>query len=237
MSKILVVACVATVVVVSAGYSLLGGNKSEQGNNEMSNNSNFENSVKDTSSETSENNDNKDGNYYETMTDLMARGKSVKCTYTQEVEGGGTAAGVVYMADKKARTEITVNEDSGRAGKMYAIIDHEWTYSWVEGSSKGYKMTLEASELDKKQKEDVSDLAKEIDFKCKSWKKDSSKFKVPSNVVFENLTEMIEDMGDFNIAEEVENAEAQANEFLCNHCKNAPTPELVAECLGDVVCD
>ena len=226
--KIVVVACLVIMATVFTGCNLPGSDKTKEGNN--NNNSAEQNQE---SNKESDKGGSGDGNYFETMTDLMARGKSMKCTYTQEVKDSGTATGVVYMADKKARIEITVNEGIGHAGKMYAIINQGWHYSWIEGSSKGYKMTAEAAEFDEKMKEGVSDLSKDIDFKCKSWKKDNSKFKAPSNGVFEDLSEMMEGLGDMPSQEEME---ADANKMICELCKNAPASEM-EECLGGVVCD
>ena len=48
---------------------------------------------------------------------------------------------------------------------------------------------------------------------------------------------MMEGFEDVDLEKELENAEIMGDEFICNHCKNAPTSELRAECLGDVVCD
>ena len=219
--KILVAACLVMITTVFTGCDLLGGDKNEEKNSNIEQNQE--------SSEGSDKNGSGDGNYFETMTDLMERGKSMKCTYTQKV-GEEMANGIVYMADKNARIEITVSS----GGKMYAIINQGWHYSWNEGSSKGYKMSEEAAELDKEMKEEVSDLSKDIDFSCKSWKKDSSKFKAPSNIVFEDLSELMEDfgdMGDFEIP-----SQEEADKMICDLCKNAPASEM-EECLDGVVCD
>ena len=205
---------------------------------------NLENSEKDASSEisvdknTEDNNDNEDGNYFETVQDLMARGKSMKCTYTFDVEEGDgeTSTGVIYMADKNARTEITVKNADGSTGKMYAIVDQEWTHNWIDGASEGIKMKLEASEMDEENEETVSDMTNEVEFECKSWKKDNSKFEIPTNVVFQDLSEMAAGFKDVDLAKENENAEAQANIMVCELCQNVPA-ELRAECLDGVVCD
>ena len=220
--KIFVVVGLMIIVTSFRGCSL-GGDKTKEGENSNSNTEQDQVSDKENDKGGSG-----DGNYYETMTDLMARGKSMKCTYTHKV-GEEMASGVVYMADKNARIEITVSS----GGKMYSITDHEWTYSWNESSSKGYKMTLEAAELDKEMKEEVSDLSKDIDFSCKPWKKDSSKFKTPSNIEFEDMSEMMAGLEDMPSQEEME---AEANKMICELCKNAPASEM-EECLGDVVCD
>ena len=206
--------------------------KQEQDNQQASQTEDAETSSSDEQTE------NEDGNYFETMKDLMERGKSMRCTYTQKIdESGEIATGVIYMADKSARTEITIKEGADSVGKMHAIVDQEWTYSWVEGSSKGFKMTLEASELSEKNEEAVSDMSKEIDFECKSWKKDNSKFKAPANIEFQDMSEIMGGLGDMDLEKELKDAEIAGNEMLCEMCKNAPTPELVAECLGDIVCD
>ena len=87
--------------------------------------------------------------------------------------------------------------------------------------------------MDEEMKGEMSDMSKEIDYKCKPWKKDNSKFKVPTNIKFKDMSEM---MDGFNIKEATEEAETMANEFICNHCKNFPAEE-IEECLGGVVCD
>ena len=227
--KILIVACLVIMTTVFSGCDLLGGDKNKEAAKEGINNTeqNQENNKENESGSG-------DGNYFETMQDLMARGKSMKCTYTQEVEGGGTATGVVYMADKNARTEITIKEANSPFGKMYALVNQEWVYSWNDTSSEGYKIALEASEMGEKNKETVSNLSEEIDFECKSWKKDNSKFKVPTNIEFKDMSEMMEGFEDMDLGEELENAEIMGDEFLCEICKNAPDPE---DCLGGVVCD
>ena len=226
--KILVVACLVMMTTVFTGCDLLGSDKTKEGNN---NNSNIEQNQG--SNQESNESGSGDGNYFETMTDLMARGKSMKCTYTQDLNEADAemATGVVYMADKNARVEITVKGVDHPDAKMYAIIDQNWHYSWVEGSSKGYKMTPEAAEMDAEMKKSVSDMSKEIDFKCKSWKKDNSKFEAPSNIVFEDLSEMMAGLEDMPSQEEME---ADANKMICELCQNAPDPE---ECLDGVVCD
>ena len=229
--KFLIVACFVVATVAFSGCSLSGEDKNKEEAKE-----NSKEVSKTEQNQKSDKSDNTDGNYFETMSDLMARGKNMKCTYTQKVDGENTADGVVYMADKNVRVEITANKGTAREGKMYSITDHEWSYSWTEGSPKGFKMTLEATELDKKQKESVSNMAKEIDFKCKPWKKDNSKFKVPSNIEFEDMSELAKSLGDIDLGKEVENAKTQGDAFICNICKTVPV-EGQAECLGDVVCD
>ena len=226
--KILVVACLVIMTTVFTGCDLLGGDKNKEGAKDSKTESNVE--------QNKESGVNGSGDYFEAMTDLMERGKSMKCTYTQKVDDENTADGVVYMADGNARIEITANKGTANEGKMYAIIDEGYHYSWVEGSSKGYKMTAEAAEMDEKMKKGVSKMAEKIKYKCSSWKKDSSKFKAPSNIVFEDLSEMMKGFEGIDFEEEAKKAEAQANKFICEHCKNAPASEQ-AECLGDVVCD
>jgi len=222
MKKYLTLACLVTIAITLGGCSSLFGGNTNQENTESNSEQNKESS------------NTNDGNYYETMQALMDRGKSMKCTYTQDLGDGDAATGVVYMADKNARVEITTNKGTAHEGKMYSITDQEWSYSWTEGSPNGYKMTLEASKLSEKNEQAISDMTEEINFECKSWKKDNSKFKTPSNIAFEDMSEVMGDLEDLDIAKDLEEAETQANEWICEHCKNAPNPE---ECLDGTVCD
>ncbi|MEA2007227.1 MAG: hypothetical protein U9O20_03665 [Patescibacteria group bacterium] len=224
--KILVIACVVMVTTILSGCSLFGEDKEQKITKKDAK------TEQEQKNEKGDKNNSKDGNYFETMTDLLARGKSMKCTYTQEVEGEGTSDGIVYMADKNSLVEMTTNADTGRVGKMYALITDEWHYSWVEGSSSGFKMTVEAAEMDEKMKNSVSEMTNEIDFECKKWKKDNSKFEIPSNVNFQDMSEMMEGL-EIPSQEEME---ADANKAICDACKNVPA-DLQAECLDGVVCD
>lgn len=228
--KILAIVCLAMVTITFSGCSLLEGDKDQEATKEKTNVEQNQKTVKD---ETSVENGDKSGNYFETMTDLLARGKTMKCTYHQEVEGGGTADGIVYMADGNSLVEIITN-DTADLGKIYALITNEWHYSWVDGAPGGFKMTVEAAEMDEKMKNSVSKMTDEIDFECKKWKKDNSKFKVPSNVNFQDMSGIMEGFDTGKAMDEIENIDT--NKIICDLCKNAPASEQ-AECLGDVVCD
>lgn len=235
--KILTVACLAIVVTSFAGCDM-GGDKGEKKVNESKTESTSESKTESKiESKTEQDSDSGDGNYFETMTDLIARGKSMKCIYHQEIDDKSTADGVVYTADGNARVEIMMDEGTDREGKMYAIMNKDYHYSWVDGSSTGYKITAEAAELDEEMKDSVSKMTDKIDYKCKSWKKDNSKFKTPSNIVFEDLSEMMEGLGDVDMEEELKHIEENyGDEFICDFCKNAPASEQ-EECLDGVVCD
>ena len=48
------------------------------------------------------------------------------------------------------------------------------------------------------------------------------------------MSEVMRDFQDVDLGKELNDAEAMSNEFICNHCKNAPDP---TDCLDGTVCD
>ena len=229
--KLLVIACLIITTMAFSGCGLSGGDKNQEAAKEGTG------AEQNQEVKKSDKNDNKDGNYFETMKDLMARGKNMKCTYTQDLDekDAEMATGVVYMADKNARVEITVKGKNRPDAKMYSLIKQDWMYSWTEGSSAGYKMTMEVAEMSDEDEQNMASLSKEIEFECKSWKKDNSKFNVPTDINFQDMTEMMRGL-EIPSEEEMEDIKAQGNKLICDLCKNAPASEM-KECLGDVVCD
>ncbi len=183
--------------------------------------------------------------FFGSMQDLINRGKSLKCAYKAEESDGGESEVIMYISGGKVRTEAEVNIDGGKTIKSDMIIDNDWMYMWNSFTPDGVKadtrkMPKGEDVTDSDVNKDMADLAKEMDYKCHVWIPDNSKFKIPADIQFNDITKMMSGMAEGleGMAEgDIKGLEGEANKFLCDFCKNEPTPELVAECLGDVVCD
>ena len=178
------------------------------------------------------------------MVELMARGKSLKCTYKQtEEEDGVETEGMVYVADDNVRTEINITgTEEAQDVRMDMILNGEWVYVWTSAQVNGMKMKVvdlpEGEDFDAN--EDIADLQEEIDMKCRPWIKDSSKFEVPTDREFDDITEMMEGFQGMDLDEAIEEGEADAEaarEQLCAMCETAPTQELIDQCKIDAECE
>lgn len=239
--KILVVACLVMMATVFSGCDLLGGDKNKETAKEGAN--------IEQGKESNNKDDNKEESFFGSMQDLIARGKSVKCTYKQSASANNDEYEVVmYISGGNVRTEAEMKTGEGKTMQSNMVINKDWMYMWNSSTPNGMKADMrkmpqgeDVTESDVNK--DMANLAKNMDYECRAWIPDNSKFKVPTNIEFNDITEMMSGVsgvsgkfGDMS-GEDINELENEANKFLCDHCKNAPTPELVAECLGDVVCE
>lgn len=171
MKWILIV--VAAIVVIGGGvgaYVVLSGNSDDSNQiSQTSSNSSSESSIKD----------------------LLTQGKSVKCSYSVSA-GGGTVSGTVFVASsKKLYGEFQTVTDS-KSTETRIIRDGDNQYIWEQGKITGYKSNVSVAESSKEGESastsQTIDTAKKYDFHCSSWNVDESKFTLPSNVTFKDLS-------------------------------------------------
>lgn len=144
------------------------------------------------------------------LKDLVGFGKAQKCTW--ETKEG--MSGVVYTDGNRSYSEMNNfpipdfngNGDETQKGSMYAIADNEYLYTWSSVSKEGTKIKNEP--IDEDNQEDIADYEnndyedadinienrnaeENYDYQCSSWKIDSSKFELPTDIVFKDLSEMM----------------------------------------------
>ncbi len=144
-----------------------------------------------------------DEDFFGSMEDLMGRGIPLKCTYEELGENDGVLGEVIiYVANDKMHTEMDIEAMGGEGEnmKMDMIIDGDWVYIWNDLQAEGMKMkTTEMQGYeDLEEDQEVTDLKEEVNMKCRPWIKDSSKFEIPTEVVFNDMTQMMEDFQDFS---------------------------------------
>lgn len=168
---------------------------------------------------------NADGTFSGTLKGLMGMGKAQKCTWSD----GSGMSGVVYISGNKMHTEMKgiAKNEMGMAGDMLMISDGEWVYTWDSTTKQGMKMKDEMKDEYEEVAEDymaeapddmVADMIDETyDYKCENWKADNSKFVPPTDVTFQDMNAMLENM-------------KQGAGNMQGMCDFAP-PEEKAECL------
>lgn len=156
--------------------------------------------------------------------DLLTKGKSMKCTY-KETRDGETFSGVLYVAGNKSKTEIEFQVD-GKTGNMYTLSDGEWVYSWGTFLPQGVKMNIKEMPKDQtdNSQETASNFEKKMNYKCRFWIKDSSKFELPADVQFRDMTDSIT-----GAAEAVKNIEGN----LCEMCEIMPAGSGRDSCMAE----
>ncbi len=183
MRKQLLGICILTLVLLLAACS--AKNEGEEGTTLTEQANDVADSVKDS---------------FKSMGEAIASGEQVHCTAT------------TLINDEKATTEIWSSGKNQRIemmstqGNMMAIYTSEWIYSWNPETKTGMKMNMEmVKELAKNAEgtnqgsvpspistPDLDELsASSVDFSCTPTLISSEKFTPPSDVVFQDLTDMM----------------------------------------------
>jgi hypothetical protein len=219
----LVVLLLATVVLIS-GCGKKTGNPPVAENNSVNNQSQEQNQaqVNNQATETV----NPSGSY--SINELFAINKPMKCSWKDSV-AKGDVTNIIYINGKKFYQDVTM----GDIGHSFSIFDGEYLYIWNDFNSAASKMKNTQTETGNETKKDSAGLDQKKDFVCESWVADDSIFTPPSDKTFKDVTE---EMG--QAVQSLNNGGSEKiNNQICDACKNAPTPELKAKCLGGTKCD
>lgn len=183
--------------------------------------------------------------FFGSMQDLLTRGKSVKCTYKSTDDGAKEATGVLYVAGNKTRSEMSViEEETGKKLEINSIIIGDWMYMWNNFMQGGTKMNIKEMQgevkVDEKYSQGEVDKMKEkIDYKCRPWIPDNSKFDIPTNIEFRDMTKIMEGfqdtMGNINM-DEVKKSGEEAKQKLCDMCEML-TGQAKNQCRADAGCE
>jgi len=167
------------------------------------------------------------------LKELMSGSSSVRCEFSS-TEEESISSGVVFAANGKARVDFSSTIDNETtAGHM--IMDDSMAYTWIEGESKGFKISTEAtaSAQPNQANEKQFDPEKKLDYSCQDWGVDNSVFERPSSVEFTDVSAMMPSMpggtqGSMETSGEV-------NAAQCAACDQAPEASR-AQCRAALGC-
>lgn len=131
------------------------------------------------------------------MKNLVAAGVSQKCTFN-ESNDISQSSGTVYIANGKMRGDFD-SMAQGIAVKSHMIVDGEYSYVWTPDTNQGFKMSITAGEStgasgsSVTQGQQTVDYNQELAYSCEPWTADSSRFSLPSGVVFMDMSTMMRD--------------------------------------------
>lgn len=130
-----------------------------------------------------------------TLMGLMGMGKNLQCSFDYATEGKAGTKGTMYVSGKKVRGEFESNVD-GQKTTMYMMQDGEYSYLWGPAMPEGIKMKVSVSEGSADTSAPTTnqyfDPNQKMDVECSPWGVDPSKFVVPSDVTFRDVSAMMQ---------------------------------------------
>lgn len=149
---------------------------------------------------------------------VLTGGASMKCEYTEDGRNI-----VAYVKGEQFRTDVT----GGEEGSMSMIYKDDTTWSWNTDTKKGMKMTFEkptvtpGAEMEstggETEKSDAQEIKEELDkYKdsCKNQMVSESLFTPPSDVEFQDYSQMMEQMQNMNPQSVQNMSEEQLQEMM-----------------------
>ncbi len=121
------------------------------------------------------------------MKDLLARGGSHKCTFSQEVDNS-KSTGTVYISGKKMRGDFATLETTTNMNmESHMISDGEFAYVWSAAMPMGMKMKIDMGTESPENVSQGMDYDQKLDYSCEAWVADETKFSVPTEIKFSEL--------------------------------------------------
>lgn len=187
----------------------------------------------------SENIGNKNESYFsDKVADMFEKGKPLECS--SEVGDVESSIKAVYYFDnqnKMVRVEMeALNKATGSTTNTVSIIKDSWNYFWDDLMNKdGMKIKFDENEDSILPTENLTleDSDMKFDFVCKDWKVDSSKFDLPKDKSFKDLSGMMEGLNISTDSSSNSSADMPGISLdnLCEMCNLLPEGPDKTECL------
>ncbi|MBI4098108.1 MAG: hypothetical protein HY426_03635 [Candidatus Levybacteria bacterium] len=148
-----------------------------------------------TATQVGETQEEESGSMGSSLSELLALGKTQKCTFSYSDENGGTE-GTVYINKGDMRGDMMIRTSAdNKTMQMYMIRKGDDNYIWGGGfdAGTGLKMTLSAEDFSTNEdSKKYLDASKKVDYDCSGWTPDSTVFVPPSNIKFQDLSGMMQ---------------------------------------------
>lgn len=147
------------------------------------------------------------------LKDLMQLAVPQKCEWTD----GENMSGIVYIDGNRMRTEMVgaVGAD-GQPGSLSMINDGVWILTWDNTTKKGTKMKNDMlnedlinedmmgeddmnNDMDESNAQEAMDNGI-YDYSCNSWKVDEQMFVPPADIIFDDMSAILENIGESNVS-------------------------------------
>ena len=121
---------------------------------------------------------------------LLGVGRNATCKISYP---DGTTSGTIYVADNKIRGDFNLTTPDNKQMESHMIQDGQFSYFWT--GTTGTKIKIDTSTTQTSPaagQQQGTDFDKEVDMDCSSGSIDSSKFTLPADVKFTDLSQAIQ---------------------------------------------
>lgn len=206
----LIVAGVVVVVGVG-GYMAMSGNSSTS--TDTTGTTATENMAADTMDKSD------DSGFNGTFMDLLKLGKNYTCDFAHTDQLGNDISGTVWISAGKdqLRGDFVMKQPDGQEFDSHVIRDGDLSYVWSSMFPHAMKMKVDEDDHLWGNTENADDApidpSEEVDFDCKKWSVDKSKFAPPADIEFMDLSQQME---------QIKAAEGMLEGIDCSVCDNVP---------------
>ncbi len=189
----------------------------------------------------------KEESYFsEKVADMFKKEKPLEC-YTEMATPEGSVKAVYYFDNKNEMVRVdmqVIGTSDGINITSSSIIRDGWNYFWDDVMNKdGMKMRIDEDDAGDYSDAEESysgsfDMNEEFNFRCKQWKVDQSKFALPKDKSFKDLSDMFNNFGGLPAAQgEISPHQFGDNEIwsfdACALCEMIPAGPQREECLRE----
>ena len=174
------------------------------------------------------------GSAQSSFNELLASGRTQSCTYAFKDEQGSQAGTVYFDGAQRMRGDFTIQAENAGTFDSHFIREGDWMYAWggPTGSEMGTKINIAAqAQAEADQQSDTSaDFDQRFDFDCDPWSVDRSKFELPQNVVFSEIS------AQFTGGMDADAGTGSSPGNQCSSCELLPEGEARNQCLQALGC-
>ena len=168
-----------------------------------------------------------------TLRELLTGGENLTCTFSYSQEGADMD-GTVYVSGGKMRGDYSMMQ-GGESFDSHMISDSELAYMWGSNSQTGtygFKVPITDMEAEKGDSQyQAVDWDQTMDIQCSRWMPDASKFNPPTDVNFQDLGAITQQM----LPQAGQPTGDLSN--LCATCDMAPDEASRVECRASLGCE
>ena len=136
-----------------------------------------------------------------TLRSLFAMTKDTVCTY-KGTNAQGSVSGTMYISGNMMRGDFTTTGQGEGAVDSHMIKNGDTVFAWTgnQGAKMDMKM-LESKSADgaTASQQNGLDLNQNVEYDCKDWTKDASKFTPPTSVTFMDIAAMMKTNTNINL--------------------------------------
>ena len=166
----------------------------------------------------------------QTFAALLGLGQNLECTFAHDDNAGNRSSGTVYIADGGTRLAGDFMFEQSGVSPMEGHMIRTGGYNYVWGSfyPQGIKSQITAENEAELFDSEDGGIDEDTEFHCQEWTVNNSKFTVPTNIQFMDMSAQMEAM-----MEASGSANVQAQQ--CAACNNLPAGAK-EQCLAALAC-